>query len=59
MHEISICPNTNLFLDVDEIDEIKHNLAKLKKEAVTEGSEELIFNNFIDEILMKLELNSD
>ena len=48
MHEISICPNTNLFLDVDEIDEIKHNLAKLKKEAVTEGSEELIFNNFID-----------
>ena len=56
VNAISICPNTNLFLDNDEIDDIKHSLSKLKKDAVTEGSEELIFNNFIDEILTKLEL---
>ncbi len=56
VNNISICASTNLFLDSDEIDDIKHNLSKLKKDAVTDGSEELIFNNFIDEILTKLEL---
>ena len=54
--EIKISPNTNLFLDVDEIDEIKHKLTRLKKEGVTEQSEALIFNNFIDDILTRIDL---
>lgn len=54
--EIVICPSTNLFLTVDEIDNLKHRLSKLKKQAVTEGSEELIFNDFVDDILTKLDL---
>ena len=54
--EIKICPNTNLFLDFDEMDEIKHLLSKLKKTGVTEQSEALIFNNFIDDILTRLDL---
>ncbi len=54
--EISICPCTNLFLDNDEIDDLKHRVSRLKKPAVTDGSEELIFNNFIDDILTRLEL---
>ena len=56
INSISVCPVTNLFLDNDEIDEIKHNLSKLKKDAATEGSEEFIFNNFVDEILTRLEI---
>lgn len=56
VEEISICPSTNLFLTVDEIDDLKHKVSRLKKSAVTEGSEELIFNNFVDEILTKLEI---
>lgn len=54
--EISICPATNLFLDVDEIDEIKHKLTKLKKIAIEDGGEELIFNDYVDDILTKLDL---
>lgn len=54
--EVIICPNTNLFLDVDELDDIKHRISRLRKEAVTEGSDELIFNNFIDDILMRIDL---
>lgn len=54
--EIAICPATNLFLDVDEIDEIKHRLARLKKSGTVEGSEEFIFNDYIDDILTRLEL---
>jgi len=53
--EIQICPCTNLFLDASEIDELKFKVSKLKKEGVTEGSEERIFNNFVDEILTRLE----
>ena len=53
---VVICPCTNLFLTVDEIDELKHKISRLKKQAVTEGSEELIFNDFIDDILTKLDL---
>ncbi len=56
VNEISICPNTNLFLSVDEIDVLKHRLSRLKKEGVTEGSEELIFNGFVDDILTKLDI---
>lgn len=54
--EIVICPVTNLFLDNDEIDDIKHKLSRLKKQAVTEGSDELIFNDFIDDTITRLEL---
>lgn len=56
VNEIIICPATNLFLDFDEVDDIKHKLSRLKKTGVTEASEELIFNDYIDDILTRLEL---
>lgn len=56
VNEIIICPATNLFLDIDEVDDIKHKLSRLKKTGVTEASEELIFNDYIDDILTRLEL---
>lgn len=54
--EILVCPATNLFLDFDEIDDIKHNLSKLKKTGVEFGSEEAIFNDYVDDILTRLDL---
>lgn len=56
VQNISVCPCTNLFLTVDEIDDLKHKISRLKKSAVTEGTEEQIFNDFVDDILTKLEL---
>lgn len=53
---IKICPFTDLFLNDDEIDHLKHNVLKLKKQAVTDAGEESIFNNAIDEIVSRLEL---
>ena len=56
VNEICICPNTNLFLENDEIDEIKHSISKLKISAVENGSEGYIFNGFVDEIVSKIEM---
>lgn len=54
--KITICPVTNLFLTDDEIDNIKHKLSRLKREAVIDGSEEAIFNDYVDDVLTKLDL---
>ena len=53
---ISVSPSTNLFLNADELDDLKHKVSRMRKSGATEGSEEGIFNNFIDDILTRLEL---
>ena len=54
--QVEICPNTNLFLSDDELDVVKHELSKLKKNAVQDDNDALVFNTSIDEILSRIEL---
>ena len=56
VNEISICPCTDLFLTTDELDDLKHKISGLKKEAVGDNPDEVVFNDAIDDILTRIDL---
>lgn len=56
VNEISICPCTDLFLTTDELDDLKHKISRLKKEAVGDNPDEVVFNDAIDDILTRIDL---